>query len=188
MRGARLWQTLRLFSIPSSKKRTQYLREKGIFFDIGENCSIMSRIVPLYAKLIKIGNNVHIASKVNFVTHDVSHVMLNAKPDLKDGEFQERIGCIEIQDNVFVGAGTTILYNVRIGSNVVIGAGSLVNKDIPSNSVVAGVPARIIESFEEFINKRKDEMLYPLEMAPRKEAISDEVVVWCWKHFEKLHQ
>ncbi len=188
MRGARLWQTLRLFSIPSSKKRTQYLREKGIFFDIGENCSIMSRIVPLYAKLIKIGNNVHIASKVNFVTHDVSHVMLNADPDLKGERFQEKIGCIEIQDNVFVGAGTTILYNVRIGSNVIIGAGSLVNKDVPSNSVVAGIPARVIGSFEDYLAKRRSEPAYPSALKPKNERISDEAAAWYWNEFQRHHE
>ena len=144
MRGNRLLQTLRLYTILSCTNRTKYLKEKGVFGSIGENSSIMSRKVPLYAKLIKIGNNVRIASDVTFVTHDVSHVMLNDNPDLDGEEFKEKIGCIKINDNVFVGAGTTILYGVEIGSNVIIGAGSLVNKDIPSNSVAAGVPAKVI--------------------------------------------
>ena len=69
------------------------------------------------------------------------------------------MGDIRIGDNVFVGSNTTILYDVTIGSNVIIGAGSLVNKDIPSNSVVAGVPAKNICSFDEFIEKRKKESL-----------------------------
>ena len=58
-------------------------------------------------------------------------------------------------NNVFIGAGTRILYNTRIGSNVIIGADSLVNKDIPDNSVYAGVPARFICSFEEYAKKAK---------------------------------
>lgn len=56
-------------------------------------------------------------------------------------------------DNVFIGAGTRILYNTRIGSNVIIGADSLVNKDIPDNSVYAGVPAKYICSFDEYVEK-----------------------------------
>lgn len=56
-------------------------------------------------------------------------------------------------DNVFIGSGTRILYNTRIGSNVIIGSDSLVNKDIPDNSVYAGVPARYICSFEEYVDK-----------------------------------
>lgn len=67
----------------------------------------------------------------------------------------ERIGIIEIMDNVFVGSGTRILYGVRIGSNVIIGSGSLVNKDIPDNSVYAGVPARFICTFDEHVLKAK---------------------------------
>ena len=48
------------------------------------------------------------------------------------------------------------LYNTRIGSNVIIGSGSLVNKDIPDNSVYAGVPAKFICTFDEYIEKAKD--------------------------------
>ena len=79
--------------------------------------------------------------------------MLNRK--YQTDEFVERVGCIEIMDNVFVGSGTRILYNTRIGSNVIIGSDSLVNKDIPDNSVYAGVPARYICSFDEYVEKAR---------------------------------
>ena len=55
---------------------------------------------------------------------------------------------IQIGDNVYIGTGTTILGPVSIGSNVVIAAGSVVVKDIPDNSLVAGVPAKIIKPIE----------------------------------------
>jgi acetyltransferase-like isoleucine patch superfamily enzyme len=51
---------------------------------------------------------------------------------------------IIIEDNVFIGAGSKIMKGVRIGRNSVIGAGSIVNKDIPANSIAAGVPAKVI--------------------------------------------
>ena len=54
-----------------------------------------------------------------------------------------------------IGSGTRIMYNVRIGSNVIIGAGSIVTKDIPDNSVAAGVPCRVIGKFEDLVEKRK---------------------------------
>ena len=187
MHGKRLWQTLRLYTTLSSTKRTQYLKDKQVFGAIGDHCSIMSRVVPLYAKLIRLGNNVRIASKVTFVTHDVTHVMLNDNPSLKGERFQEKIGCIEIQDNVFVGAGSTILYGVQIGTNVIIGAGSLVNKDIPSNSVAAGVPAKVIGSFDEYLSKRRAENTYPDELRPRNELISAETAEWCWREFNESH-
>ena len=52
----------------------------------------------------------------------------------------------KIGDNVYIGAGAKVLGPVVIGSNVVIGAGSVVLSNIPSNSVVAGVPAKIIKT------------------------------------------
>ncbi len=187
MRGKRLRQTLKLYTILTSTGRTKYLKDNNIFGAIGENCNVMNRTVPLYAKLVKLGNNVRLASKVTFVTHDVSHVMLNANPTLEGEKFGEKIGCIEIKDNVFVGAGTSILYGVQIGSNVIIGAGSLVNKDIPSNSVVAGVPAKVIGTFDDYIARRRNEGSYPSELAPHDETISDEAAEWCWNEFYQAH-
>ena len=73
----RIWQTLILCLIGNANKRAEYLRKHNIFASIGNNCSIMNRKVPLYAKLIKLGNNVHLASKVDFTTHDAIHGMLN---------------------------------------------------------------------------------------------------------------
>lgn len=187
MRGERLRQTLRLYTILTCTKRTKYLRDNHIFGAIGENCNVMSRKIPLYAKLIKLGNNVRLASNVTFVTHDVTHVMLNANPALNGTKFKEKIGCIEIQENVFVGAGSTILYGVRIGSNVIVGAGSLVNKDIPSNSVVGGVPARVISTFDEYIEKRLAEETYPESLGPGEETIDEATAQWCWEQFYKEH-
>ena len=57
-------------------------------------------------------------------------------------------------DNVFIGTQTTILFDVRIGSNVIIGANSLVNKDLEGGYVYAGNPVKKICSFDEFVNKR----------------------------------
>ena len=79
MKGRRLLYTLRLHFILSARKRTEYMKQKNIFCAIGDNCMIMDRVIPLYAKLIKVGDNVHIASNVNFVTHDIVHCMLNGK-------------------------------------------------------------------------------------------------------------
>ena len=53
--------------------------------------------------------------------------------------------CIEVGDNCYFGVGCTILGPVKIGNNVVVGAGAVVTKDIPDNCTVAGVPAKIIK-------------------------------------------
>ena len=160
MRGKRLWYTVRLFTIFNANKRTAYYKKKCIFHSMGDNCLIMDRKVPLYADLISIGNNVQIASDVHFLTHDVTHLMLNnldkSRSSAESGGYPEKLGCIEIGDNVFIGTGTHIGYNVKIGSNVIIAACSMITKDIPDNCVVGGVPARVISSFEEYLDKRKN--------------------------------
>lgn len=102
----------------------------------------MFRKIPLYSRLISLGDNVWIASNVTFVTHDVIHCMLNNK--LETDEFKENIGCIDIKDNVFIGSNSRVMMNVTIGANTIIGAGSLVCKDIPGDGVYAGIPARYI--------------------------------------------
>lgn len=114
----------------------------------------MFRKIPLYPKLISLGNNVWIASQVSFITHDVIHRMLNNCVD--GGGFEENVGCIDIKDNVFIGSNTTILLNVTIESNTVIAAGSVVNKSIPGNGVYGGVPAKYICSLDTLIEKRRN--------------------------------
>ena len=105
MRGKRLWHTFRLYTMLGEGKRTRYLKNQHIFASMGDQCSIMDRKVPLYANLIKLGNNVHIASKVDFIVHDIAHVMLNGYvknlPNWGTA-YKEKIGCIEICNNVFI--------------------------------------------------------------------------------------
>ena len=93
----------------------------------------------------------HIASGVTFVNHDIIASMFRYMD--KKTDYQERKGPISIGDNVFVGANSTILYDVSIGNNVIIGAGSVVTKDIPDGVVAAGVPCKVIGSFEKYQRK-----------------------------------
>lgn len=177
----RLWQTIRLWTMIKSTDRVAYLRKNHIFGGIGKNVTIMDRKIPLYAKLIKIHDNVRIASNVSFVTHDVTHYMLNTK--LGKNLYNETVGCIEIMDNVFVGTNVTILNNVRIGENSIIAAGAVVTKDVPANSIVGGVPARVICSLDDYLAKRSNN--YPNELKPVKQEVSDALCEFMWEHFSK---
>lgn len=180
----RFFQTIRLCLTTSSSKRALYLKKKHIFKKIGDNCSYMDRRVPLYPNLISIGDNVHLASNIRFLTHDVTFIMMNKK---FGGGYSEMVGCIEIGSNVFVGADTIILPNCRIGSNVVIGAGSLVAKDIPDNSVAVGIPAKVIGTFDEFAKKRRGK-LYPDNMKPIiGKRIEKQLEEYLWNDFHKKH-
>lgn len=182
MTKKRLWQTFRLWTMLSSKKRVEYLRKNGIFGHIGDDVTIMDRKVPLYAKLIRIHNNVRIASNVSFVTHDVTHLMLNKNAGGGTNIHQETVGCIEIMDNVFIGTNVTILNNVRIGPGAIVAAGAVVTKDVLPNSVVGGVPAKSICSLDEYLERRQN--AYPMELRPRKQEVSDSLVEHLWTSFE----
>lgn len=181
MTKERLWHTFRLWTMIKSTDRVSYLRKKKVFGHIGNNVTIMDRKVPLYANLIRIHDNVRIASNVTFVTHDVTHSMLNTMEG--SSSHQETVGCIEIMDNVFIGTNVTILSNVRIGSNVIVAAGAVVTKDVPDNSVVGGVPAKVICTMNTYLQNRKES--YPEYLKPRKQTVSPELEKWCWDAFEQ---
>lgn len=100
--------------------------------------------------MIKIGNNCYITAGVQFVNHDGGTLILRKyEPKL------EWTAPITIGNDVYIGLRSIILPNVRIGNRCVIGAGSVVTKDIPDNSVFAGVPARFICSVDEYYAKLK---------------------------------
>jgi len=105
--------------------------------------------------LITLENNVYLTDGVRFITHDGGTLVFrNRIPDL------EITKPISIGDNVYIGNNVIILPGVTIGNNVIIGAGAVVSKNVSDGSVVAGVPARIIKSADEYLNKIKGESLH----------------------------
>ena len=178
----RLWRTFRL---NISKDPDAYLRKSGIFAHFGENSTWCTHLIPLYPEIISIGNNVHLASGVHLLTHDVIHYMLNNLPGF--GKAREQIACIRIDDNVFVGANVTILGNVRIGSNCIIGTGAFVNKDLPGGFVYAGIPAKPVGTFEQFLQKRASSIHYPEGFQRRGDSIPPDFAEWLWEDFRQNH-
>jgi acetyltransferase-like isoleucine patch superfamily enzyme len=85
----------------------------------------------LYPEKIKIGKNTIIGYNTTILTHEY----------LID---EYRIGEVLIGDNVMIGANTTILPGVSIGDGAVVGAGSIVSKDVAAHSFVAGNPMQVI--------------------------------------------
>lgn len=105
--------------------------------------------------LITIGDNVYITAGCQFITHDGGTLILRKEvPDL------ELTAPIRVGNDVYIGLNTTILPGVTIGDRVIIGAGSVVTKDIADNSVAAGVPARVIKSVDEYLEGAKRRSLH----------------------------
>lgn len=140
------------YLIWDGEKRALFLKKKKILKGIGNNCLFQSRIFPMDPKLVLIHDNVTIAANVTFCTHDaIRHVYMH----MDKNEYAINRGAIEICDNVFIGTGSIIMQNVKINENVIVAAGTIVTKSIPSNSIVAGNPAKIIGKFDELKLKRE---------------------------------
>lgn len=135
-------------------KRDNIGLAKVMGVNIGSNCIIYDDPTNVFGTepwLITVGNHVEICSGVEFVTHE-GQIWVARELDNKF----KNMDCfrpIVIKDNVFIGAHTFIMPGINIGNNVVIGAGSIVTKNISDNSVVAGSPAKKIATIEECISK-----------------------------------
>ena len=125
---------------------------------IGQNCEIYSSVLfGSEPYLIELGNNVRITEGVKFITHDGGlWTLRNMYEDMKKADF---FGKITIKDNVHIGMNTVLMPGVPIGQNCVIGCGAVVTKDIPDNCVAVGVPAKVIESTEEYYSKKKAKVI-----------------------------
>lgn len=145
-----------LFRISSYSKRADLLKRNGI--KIGENSQIYPNVsFGSEPYLIEIGNSVRITSGCKFITHDGGIWVLRNLKKLENGDL---FGKIKIGNNVHIGMNCIIMPNVNIGDNCIIGCGAIVTKDIPSNSIAVGVPARVIENIEEYYNKNKDRCVF----------------------------
>lgn len=145
---------------------------------IGKDCNIQfeSIIDWSHCWLIEIGDRVTFAPRVHILAHDAS---------TKRPLGYTALGTVKIGNDVFVGAGTIVLPGVEIGDNVVIGAGSVVSRSIPANSVAVGNPARVIGRYEDYVEKRRQQMTvskcydssYTInEITPKKRAEMNEMI------------
>lgn len=105
---------------------------------VGSNCHIGRQTLLDLAAPIRIGDRVTISMRCNLITHvnvgdSQCGIQAVAKP-------------IEIDDDVYIGAGVTVLPGLRIGKRSVVGAGAVVTRNVGENELVAGVPARSIIS------------------------------------------
>jgi acetyltransferase-like isoleucine patch superfamily enzyme len=133
-----------------------YARSLGV--KIGTGCGMYGATVGMFGSdpyLITLGDNVHITHGVTFITHDGATLILRKEvPDL------EITAPIKVGNDVYIGINSLIMPGVTVGSRCIIGAGSIVTRDVPDNSVVAGVPARIIKTTDEYLESAMAKSLH----------------------------
>lgn len=111
--------------------------------EIGNNCGMSSVAIVCHEKII-IGDNVMVGG--NTVIYDTDFHTLDAKTRGTNSDLTlAKKKAIVLQNNVFIGAHTTILKGVTIGQNSIIGACSVISKDIPPNEIWGGNPAKFIK-------------------------------------------
>jgi len=143
----------KIYTRSTAERYEAYLRKKGI--RIGKNIYWGNpktiNIDITRPCLVEIGDNVRLDTGLTILTHDFATYVFR----LVYHDFVSATAKVTIGNNVYFGQKCTILKGVTIGDNCVIGLGSLITKDIPSNSVVAGSPAKVICTLEEYYQKRK---------------------------------
>ena len=138
-----LWRRL---CRPNADQWTAYLKRHGGFQSFGEDCFLSPDNTFTDPQFTSIGNNVRIAGAW-ISGHDGSVNMLGRAYDRK----LDAVGPVVIHDDVFIGKGAIILPGVSIGPRAIVGAGAVVGRDVPPNSVVVGNPARVVRSLDEHV-------------------------------------
>ncbi len=147
---------------PSEAERRRALLEK-LFASFGEGSYIEPPLHTNWGRHVHMGRDVY--ANFNLTLVDDTHIYIGDKvmfgpgvvvdaathpihPELRRRQAQYNLPVV-IEDNVWIGAGSIILPGVRIGENSVIGAGSVVTKDIPANVVAVGTPCRVLREISE---------------------------------------
>jgi acetyltransferase-like isoleucine patch superfamily enzyme len=116
---------------------------------VGRRCKISSH--TFICEGVTIGDNVFIGHGVTFVNDSYP------RATTADGSLQTetdwRVEPTVVRKGASIGSGATILSNIRIGENAIVGAGSVVTKDVPANAIVAGNPARVLRYIQQNVER-----------------------------------
>lgn len=120
---------------------------------MGDDCFIQMNVVITDPAYVRLGNNVRLSGCTLF-GHDGAVNMLKRAYGLR----LDKVGKIDILDNVFIGHQAIIMPGVTIGPNAIVAAGSVVTRDVPEGCIVAGVPAKKIGSVPTLVARLQDEL------------------------------
>lgn len=133
--------------------KIRYLQRLGV--QIGSGCEIITSVENFGSEpwLVKLGNNVTVTDGVKFITHDASTRLFRRNHPQLNARFGNKYGPIVVESNVFIGVNSIILPNVHIHESSIVGAGSVLAKSVAARSLVAGVPARLISTLDDYEKK-----------------------------------
>lgn len=180
-----MYHSVRLLLLKSPAKRAAYLKKHEILGGIGENCKWGPWLVPLYPKLIKLGNNVHVHKTAKIVTHDMLNRYLKTRTPDVDFGFGEKLGCVEMKDNVYISMNVIVMPDVRINKDCIISSGSVVTSDIPENSLASGIPAKPTGRFDMFVALRRMGKGQRVEF--KNQELDDLLAEAEWEKFNRRH-
>lgn len=142
--------------IPSSKGKelavfAPFYCEYGVNILVGNGCFVNYNCTFLDVAPIRLGNNVWLGANVTLATPNHPFLAEERLPAAyPDGEHDlEYASPITIKDGCWICSSATICGGVTIGENSIVAAGAVVNRDIPPNSIAAGVPAKVIREIDE---------------------------------------
>ncbi len=138
--GAQIGQNTLIFNVAFMN----LYRGKFSNLKIGKNCYIGKGVLLDLAGEISIFDNVTVSERSNILTH----LNVGYKDHPLQKHYPAHVGKVTINNDSFLGLGTTILPNIDIGSKCVIGAGSIVTKNVKDATVVAGNPAAVIKTLQ----------------------------------------
>ncbi len=135
------WKAVKNFLVIQFSRYSPSMRLKAWLFrhflgmEVGRNVSVglMAMFDIFFPELISLGNEVIIGYNSTILCHEF----------LRD---EYRLGPVIVEDDVVIGANSTILPGISVGQGAVVAAGSLVDKDVPAYTMVGGVPARVIKT------------------------------------------
>lgn len=152
------WLMSLRIKLANGRKRVELYKKLGLNVDGGVDTTIGNRVsFGAEPWLVTIGSHVRITEDVRFITHDGGLWVVRAMyPEYAKADMLKPI---VVGDNVHIGINAVIMPGVHIGNNCIIGVGAVVTKDIPDNSIAVGVPARVIETVDEYVQKNKDKFI-----------------------------